>query len=121
LGGQKNEGAVGDQGIDAMLFEDAKITVLRLPPTRRSSERNKNPAPPRLQVPSAFASDLSVVMQQGGETLQGAMEGSKLPIHQLFDHITEAVSRHFSLLQMLTSFSYPSLLFSSTSQFVFYF
>jgi hypothetical protein len=83
--------------------------------------RNKNPAPPRLQVPSAFASDLSVCDATGWGDLQGAMEGSKLPIHQLFDHITEAVSRHFSLLQMLSSFSYPSLLFSSTSQFVFYF
>jgi hypothetical protein len=28
LGEQKNEGVVGDQGIDAMLFEDAKIAVL---------------------------------------------------------------------------------------------
>jgi hypothetical protein len=41
LGGQKNEGVVGDQGIDAMLFEDAKIAVLRLPPARGSSESSK--------------------------------------------------------------------------------
>jgi hypothetical protein len=49
------------------------------------------------------------------------VEGSKLPMHQLFNHITGAVSRHFSLPQNLSSFSYPSLLFSSPSQFVFYF
>jgi hypothetical protein len=38
LGGQKNEGVVGDQGIEEMLFEDAKIAVL---PSDKSSESSK--------------------------------------------------------------------------------
>lgn len=86
LGGQKNEGVVGDQGIDAMLFEDAKIAVLRLPSgdlPKAVRSRNKNPAPPRLQVPSAFASDLSVCDATGWGDLaggDGGVEAANTPI-----------------------------------------